>query len=83
LAKASSITRDENALSAVDRLVSEHRFPNRGQAIQEALDERLTRLSHIRLAQECAKLDGLARGSGAGHRGAERDHGCLTGRRIP
>ena len=37
--------------------MSEHRFPNRSQAIQEALDEKLSRLSHSRLAQECAKLD--------------------------
>jgi metal-responsive CopG/Arc/MetJ family transcriptional regulator len=51
------ITLDEETLSAVDRLVSEHRFPNRSQAIQEALDEKLTRMSHSRLAQECAKLD--------------------------
>ena len=52
-----AITLDEDTLHAVDRLVSEHQFPNRSQAIQEALDEKLTRLSHGRLAQECAKLD--------------------------
>ena len=38
-------------------LVSEHRFPNRSLAIQEAVDEKLGRLSRNRLAQECAKLD--------------------------
>jgi hypothetical protein len=37
--------------------VSEHRFPNRSLAIQEAVDEKLSRLSRNRLAQECAKLD--------------------------
>ena len=52
-----AITLDEETLSAVDRLVSEHRFPNRSQAIQQALDEKLARLSQRRLAQECAKLD--------------------------
>jgi metal-responsive CopG/Arc/MetJ family transcriptional regulator len=52
-----AITLDEDTLSVVDRLVSEHRFPNRSQAIQQALDEKLARLSHSRLAQECAKLD--------------------------
>ena len=52
-----AITLDEETLRAVDRLVSEHRFPNRSQAIQQALDEKLTRLSHSRLAQECAKLE--------------------------
>jgi len=52
-----AITIDEETLGAIDRLVSEHRFPNRSQAIQEALDEKLSRLAHSRLAQECAKLD--------------------------
>jgi len=52
-----AITIDEQTLGAIDRLVSEHRFPNRSQAIQEALDEKLSRLTHSRLAQECAKLD--------------------------
>ena len=52
-----AITLDEDTLHAVDRLVSEHRFPNRSQAIQQALDEKLARLSCSRLAQECAKLD--------------------------
>ena len=33
-----AITIDEETLVAIDRLVSEHRFPNRSQAIQEALD---------------------------------------------
>ncbi len=52
-----AITLDEETLIQVDRLVSEHRFPSRSQAIQEAVDEKLVRLSRSRLAQECAKLD--------------------------
>jgi len=32
-------------------------FPNRSQAIQEAVEEKLSRLEHGRLARECAKLD--------------------------
>jgi len=52
-----AITLDEATLIAVDRLVSERRFPNRSQAIQQALDEKLARLSHGRLARECATLD--------------------------
>jgi metal-responsive CopG/Arc/MetJ family transcriptional regulator len=52
-----AITLDEETLGAVDRLVRDHRFPNRSQAIQEALDDKLARLAHSRLAQECAKLD--------------------------
>lgn len=52
-----AITLDEKTLGAIDRLVSERRFPNRSQAIQEALDDKLSRMAHTRLAQECAKLD--------------------------
>lgn len=52
-----AITIDEETLGAIDRWLSAHRFPNRSQAIQEALDEKLTRLAGNRLAQECAKLD--------------------------
>jgi metal-responsive CopG/Arc/MetJ family transcriptional regulator len=52
-----AITIDQATLGEVDRLVSEHRFPNRSLAIQEAVDEKLARLSHNRLAQECARLD--------------------------
>jgi len=52
-----AITLDEDTLGALDHLVAERRFPNRSQAIQEAVDEKLARLSHSRLARECAKLD--------------------------
>jgi Arc/MetJ-type ribon-helix-helix transcriptional regulator len=52
-----AITIDEGTLGALDRLVAERRFPNRSQAVQEALDEKLSRLAQSRLAEECAKLD--------------------------
>ncbi len=52
-----AITLDEDTLGALDRLIAERRFPNRSQAIQEAVDEKLARLSQGRLARECAKLD--------------------------
>jgi metal-responsive CopG/Arc/MetJ family transcriptional regulator len=52
-----AITLDEGTLGAIDRLVVELRFPNRSQAIQEAVDEKLSRLSRNRLAQECGNLD--------------------------
>jgi len=52
-----AITLNQETLTQVDRLVSEHRFPSRSQAIQEAVDDKLIRLSRSRLAQECAKLD--------------------------
>jgi len=32
-------------------------FPNRSQAIEEAVAEKLARIEKSRLAQECAKLD--------------------------
>jgi Arc/MetJ-type ribon-helix-helix transcriptional regulator len=52
-----AITIEEGTLEALDLLVAERRFPNRSQAIQEALDEKLERLSQGRLARECARLD--------------------------
>ena len=55
-----AITIDEGTLGAIDRLVAEHRFPNRSQAIQDAVDEKLARLARTRLAEECAKLDPVA-----------------------
>jgi metal-responsive CopG/Arc/MetJ family transcriptional regulator len=54
-----AITIDQETLDEVDQMVAERLFPNRSQAIQEALDEKLTRLSRSRLARECAKLDPL------------------------
>lgn len=52
-----AITLDQKAIKRLDRLVSEHIFPNRSQAIQEAVQEKLQRMDHSRLAKESAKLD--------------------------
>jgi metal-responsive CopG/Arc/MetJ family transcriptional regulator len=52
-----AITLDEQLLIRVDRLVAERRFPNRSQAIQEAVREKIERMDRNRLARECAKLD--------------------------
>lgn len=52
-----AITIDHNILARVDRLVSQHIFPNRSIAFQEAVEEKLKRFDKIRLARECAKLD--------------------------
>ena len=52
-----AITLEERTLQKLDRLVKDAVFPNRSQAIQEALEEKLSRLEHARLARECAKLD--------------------------
>jgi metal-responsive CopG/Arc/MetJ family transcriptional regulator len=51
------ITIDKNLLLQVDRLVAERRFPNRSQAIQEAVREKLSRMQSSRLARESAKLN--------------------------
>jgi len=52
-----AITLEADLLDQVDTLVREHHFPNRSQAIETALSEKLVRLSRTRLARECAKLD--------------------------
>jgi len=48
---------DESTLGRLDQLVKKQVFPNRSQAIEEAVAEKLARLERSRLAQECAKLD--------------------------
>lgn len=52
-----AITLEAALLDQVDTLVRERRFPNRSQAIETALAEKLVRLSRARLARECEKLD--------------------------
>ncbi len=52
-----AITIEEDLLSQVDRWVAEGRYPNRSQAIQAVLREKLERVRKRRLAEEAAKLD--------------------------
>ena len=52
-----AISLDANTLNRLDRLVKSHVFPNRSQAIQEAVEEKISRLDRSRLARECAKVD--------------------------
>ncbi|MBI4488211.1 MAG: ribbon-helix-helix protein, CopG family [Deltaproteobacteria bacterium] len=52
-----AISLDESTLDRLDKLVQRQVFPNRSQAIQEAIAEKLARLERSRLARECAKLD--------------------------
>ncbi len=52
-----AISLDESTLNRLDKLVKKQVFPNRSQAIEEAVAEKLARLQRSRLAQECAKLD--------------------------
>lgn len=51
-----AITLDEEFIGELDRLVNQHVFQSRSQAIQEAVSEKLRRMKRTRLATECAKL---------------------------
>ena len=51
-----TISIDQSLLKRVDRLVKSRVFPNRSNVIQEALEEKITRIDSTRLARECAKL---------------------------
>ena len=52
-----AITLDEQLLRVVDRWVKQGRYPNRSQAIQSALREKMERWKRTRLVDELAKLD--------------------------
>jgi metal-responsive CopG/Arc/MetJ family transcriptional regulator len=52
-----AISLEESTLNRLDQLVKKQVFPNRSQAIEDAVVEKLARLEKSRLAQECAKLD--------------------------
>ena len=52
-----AITLDKKLLQRLDQLVDTQKYPSRSRAIQEAVQEKMERLDHNRLARECAKLD--------------------------
>jgi metal-responsive CopG/Arc/MetJ family transcriptional regulator len=52
-----AITINRPILARIDRLVAEQVFSSRSQAIEAAVEEKIERLEHGRLARECAKLD--------------------------
>ena len=52
-----AISIEKATLDQLDRLVRNNVFPSRSRAIQEAIEEKLSRLKRTRLAEECAKLD--------------------------
>jgi metal-responsive CopG/Arc/MetJ family transcriptional regulator len=52
-----AITLNSELLEELDGLIAQRRFPNRSQAIEAALAEKLGRLARTRLARETAKLD--------------------------
>lgn len=52
-----AVSLDGSSVERLDRLVKKAAFPSRSQAIQEAVEEKLSRMERSRLARECAKLD--------------------------
>ncbi len=52
-----TISIDESLLKKVDHLVKTRVFHSRSQAIQLAIQEKVTRIDKTRLARECSKLD--------------------------
>jgi metal-responsive CopG/Arc/MetJ family transcriptional regulator len=52
-----AVSLDAKLVDRLNTLVRQARFPNRSHAIEVALEEKLERLSRVRLARECAKLD--------------------------
>lgn len=52
-----TISIQSQLLKKLDYLVKERVFPNRSQAIQSAVEEKVSRLDRNRLARECAKLN--------------------------
>lgn len=52
-----TISIDQGLLKKVDSLVEARVFDNRSQAIQAAIEEKITRIDRTRLARECSKLD--------------------------
>ena len=52
-----AITLDAALLEQVDKLVASGAFPNRSQAVEAALSDKLHRLARTRLAREAAKIN--------------------------
>ncbi len=52
-----AVTLSAEILKELDTLIEHQQFPNRSQAVETALSEKLERLSRTRLAREAAKLN--------------------------
>ena len=52
-----AVSLDPRLLAQLDRLVAAGVFPNRSNAIQQALQQKIERIEGSRLALESAKLD--------------------------
>ena len=55
-----AISIDTQTLNRLDRMVKSRIFTNRSKAIQDAVEEKLSRLERGRLAAECLKIDVLS-----------------------
>ena len=58
-----AVSIETSLVARIDQLVVSGRFANRSQAVQVAIEEKLARLDHVRLACECAKLDRVFEGA--------------------
>jgi metal-responsive CopG/Arc/MetJ family transcriptional regulator len=52
-----AITLDDEIVVRIDTLVRQRTYPNRSQAIEDAVREKLMRLDRSRLATEVSELD--------------------------
>ncbi len=52
-----AISLDEEDAKRLDELVASKVYPSRSKVIQEALSDKLARISRSRLAEQCALLD--------------------------
>lgn len=52
-----AISMDPEAVRRVDELVANSSYPSRSRVIQEAVQDKLARLSRTRLAEQCALLN--------------------------
>ena len=52
-----AVTIQESTLKRLDQLVRQAAYPSRSRIVQEALEEKLSRIDRGRLARESAKLD--------------------------
>ena len=52
-----AVTLERRTLARIDRLVRQKAYPSRSRAVEEAVQEKLSRMDRNRLARECAKLN--------------------------
>jgi len=52
-----ALSLDKGTGKRLDRLVKNRIFPSRSKVIQDAVEEKLSKMGKGRLARECAKLD--------------------------